>query len=115
MATKKNIGTGHLRQSLQSMRIAISELNKRLDKTEELLQILDQKGSFSYETQDDAVYFLKWIESQKGRGRKIESYEDFDDFVKKIGIPSMQDIITPFIGRKLTYPQLDALAKEVLK
>jgi hypothetical protein len=110
----RNLGVGHLKQSIKSMRIILATLEARIDKTEKMVEHLETVGHF--EAPEDVrnktrKYFYKFMACFCDT-RKISDYESFDSVVMKMGVPNLQDMAEHYIGKKLSYPEMDEMAKD---
>ena len=114
----KNVGVGHLRQNINAMRKIITNLEKRLDKTESILAYLEDNNQFSSTSkQQDKTekYFHLWIKKIEFRHKPLEYYDDFEAYVDKYGIKKIILDIMDYTGKKMSFREIDERSREYFK
>jgi hypothetical protein len=59
-------------------------------------------------------YFRKWLTQRTHRDRSIDSLEDFEAYVEKMGPGNVIYLVSQWVGRKLAYAEIHEMAETIL-
>lgn len=112
-----NVSTGHLKQSIDGLRKRFKEDITHLDNLEKIVLYLEARGTFNVSEEGEnkmEAYFRKWILSLQTKKPPVQTYEDFQAYVDRLGMAMVREQVEDWVGRKLAYAEIDHLAKKEL-